>query len=1226
MAIVGNWTIEACATVGQGVLILAGSDVGFARFLDSIPTGEVWYSITDGTNREAGKGTFNGATQISRDTVYATLVNNVYNNVNPTPISLSGNAIVACTFNTAAYDELIAHVTDTTNPHAVVAQQVFYDSSSDPVSGASLVQTAMIDHAESIEERVSSMSGIILGGVISSGSPTQFSVADGNGTIYDSYTTPNNTTVTSVAWLNLNNITLQTNGTAGRTVILITTAGNVLQVVDTLTGVHYRENIILGAIYYINNVITDIANAPSVVKQTATDLYDLMLHDTSISGSETKPVTAALSIWVDAGLLFYPGVNWYTDIRNPNTFLLPQVGSSVVPANINPMTVTGLIGTEDPLIPQFYNSAADTLVPLAANQATIHRLYNLGAGSRDFVLLYGQNLYSTLNEARDNLEFDRGNTTFPVELNNLYLLAEIGIDAGAVDMDDNNTSFIVNNQALTSSSAGGATNDHTTLTNRDANDQHPIGAVASLQPALDARMVWKDIWVAGTYEANDVARDGAWTMVANVQTEERPAPQASGEPFNIYDGTLDPQQSSSKTVTFGTRYSALSTAWIISYRVDVTAGQHYVVIFVSDPLGTPVFTLLADITATSTGFVTLNVPAYLIGNGVVFDIIAQTNEPDPSPTISTFNYNYTTPQNASAPATGDIVHAGNSAGIMNINKTDSDAGNNAAFLEGLTPGDIISGLGIDWIIQSSTDLTTYIAFGVSPAVQGSPTGISPFDFETVSATPIDYGDDVNYNLGNANVRGLFIIDGDYSSIVPDDNQYGVDIEVQPASVSDDWDLLATSDSGTDSGKVDSVSGTATDLTIKGTLFAGDVADEGQFLIRKADAIGSLAVSGGTNSFDGAALELYGDSQSVNPGDIYMLSGGDVLFQWDEVDGQLILFVGSGGAKTEMAVLSATGLAVEGVVSDIGGNVRDGRRNALINGNLDIWQRGTDFPISTTTATSIMDMFRLDRGNSATGTVTASQVDISTDIGWGKTQPQYGCRLLATGLTGSSVQTRFRNRVEGVETFSGQTVTVSFYIQNDGQELDTARTIVRQNFGTGGSPSGITTVFDTFTVPLGRSYHQTTLSVPSLDGKTIGTDGNDYLEVIVYEDGNVEFTESDVTIAAMQVEVGVAATALEYTPRAETLALCQRYYIFDDTFRFIAFPIYNSTTDFSRKVNIDFPTTMRAAPTISGLTFNGGWSGSPTSSAIAPSGFVASGTATGAVVPTTLYAYTADASL
>ncbi|RLD76566.1 MAG: hypothetical protein DRJ15_15115, partial [Bacteroidetes bacterium] len=38
-------------------------------------------------------------------------------------------------------------------------------------------------------------------------------------------------------------------------------------------------------------------------------------------------------------------------------------------------------------------------------------------------------------------------------------------------------------------------------------------------------MKWKNTWTQQEYQKYDVVRDGAWTMIANTITTERPAPQ-----------------------------------------------------------------------------------------------------------------------------------------------------------------------------------------------------------------------------------------------------------------------------------------------------------------------------------------------------------------------------------------------------------------------------------------------------------------------------------------------------------------------------------------------------------------------------------------------------------------------------------------------------------------------------------------------------------------------------
>ena len=113
MANIGPWVSENTQTVGTGIITLSGApDKSFTTFVMAVPVGDVWYSVEDSLtgNREEGIGAFSGGTQLDRHTIHSTLVDGVLTlaAAAPTAINLSGNAIVSCTFNTAAFDELSA--------------------------------------------------------------------------------------------------------------------------------------------------------------------------------------------------------------------------------------------------------------------------------------------------------------------------------------------------------------------------------------------------------------------------------------------------------------------------------------------------------------------------------------------------------------------------------------------------------------------------------------------------------------------------------------------------------------------------------------------------------------------------------------------------------------------------------------------------------------------------------------------------------------------------------------------------------------------------------------------------------------------------------------------------------------------------------------------------------------------------------------------------------------
>ena len=101
--LVGDFTSERSSTVGTGSIILSSQIAGYSKFSEAIASGSVWYAIDDGDNRESGYGTFDGINTITRGGVMATLVNGVYDDTTPTPISLSGNAIIGCSFTAEAF-------------------------------------------------------------------------------------------------------------------------------------------------------------------------------------------------------------------------------------------------------------------------------------------------------------------------------------------------------------------------------------------------------------------------------------------------------------------------------------------------------------------------------------------------------------------------------------------------------------------------------------------------------------------------------------------------------------------------------------------------------------------------------------------------------------------------------------------------------------------------------------------------------------------------------------------------------------------------------------------------------------------------------------------------------------------------------------------------------------------------------------------------------------------
>ena len=117
-------------------------------------------------------------------------------------------------------------------------------------------------------------------------------------------------------------------------------------------------------------------------------------------------------------------------------------------------------------------------------------------------------------------------------------------------------------------------------------------------------------------------------------------------------------------------------------------------------------------------------------------------------------------------------------------------------------------------------------------------------------------------------------------------------------------------------------------------------------------------------------------------------------------------------------------------------------NRIINGNFNIWQRGTNFTASEYTA----DRWFYEEGDGAVTVTRAAFTLGQTDV---PEEPEFYIRQNQTG--GSTTVPSLTQRVEGVRTFAGQAVTLSFWAKVATGTL-TVTPRFAQNFGTSGGPS------------------------------------------------------------------------------------------------------------------------------------------------------------------------------
>ena len=284
--------------------------------------------------------------------------------------------------------------------------------------------------------------------------------------------------------------------------------------------------------------------------------------------------------------------------------------------------------------------------------------------------------------------------------------------------------------------------------------------------------------------------------------------------------------------------------------------------------------------------------------------------------------------------------------------------------------------------------------------------------------------------------------------------------------------------------------------------------------------------------------------------------------------------------------SGNGVTIDSVELKNGSVIGNGtgRKNYIINGNFDIWQRGT----SETGRTS--SGFLADRWyiNPSGGSVDSSRQQFTagqTDV---PNEPQYFYRFENT-VANDNVG--LWQKFEDVRTFAGQTITLSFYAKYTTNKPTNLFIDLNQNFGSSGSSEVSTSVFDD-TNPYTTSWQKFTytVTVPSISGKTINA--NNYIGIRFGNRTNETF---DFDIAQVQVEVGSVATNFEYRHIGEEIALCNRYYQNIATGnRYTIYGALQSTTEFRGLMPCSG--VMRATPTITlgsspVLVNNGGYDNS-----------------------------------
>ena len=388
--------------------------------------------------------------------------------------------------------------------------------------------------------------------------------------------------------------------------------------------------------------------------------------------------------------------------------------------------------------------------------------------------------------------------------------------------------------------------------------------------------------------------------------------------------------------------------------------------------------------------------------------------------------------------------------------------------------------------------------------------------------------------------------------------------------------------GTFSSSVSGTTGTySDDVTVTGSnkKFITNSSSSGDYI--------RLYAAGGTGKWD-----IYGNGANLRFSDND--SAGSIVFDRDVIVGSAVTISESG--------IDASGVGV--TCSNINGGQIAGRRNIIINGAMNVTQRGTSHTPSNSTSTYQIDRFIMENAND--GAYTVSQ---SSTVPDNKFKHSLKVDVTTADTSLSSAQyCQFQQRVEGtnltaVENFR-QPMTFSFWVRSN--KTGNYSFTLQQSDNSSRQMSG------QYTISAANTWEKKIITVPADSSGTVNDDngigmtitwglayGSNYTSGSLstnnafknYSVGDfgagqgvniLDSTSNEWYLTGVQMEIGTQATPFEHRHVTDEVALCQRYFYRYRTYhtygQFFSWISYGNTDQ--RTQNIFFPVPMRSSPSLS----------------------------------------------
>jgi hypothetical protein len=212
----------------------------------------------------------------------------------------------------------------------------------------------------------------------------------------------------------------------------------------------------------------------------------------------------------------------------------------------------------------------------------------------------------------------------------------------------------------------------------------------------------------------------------------------------------------------------------------------------------------------------------------------------------------------------------------------------------------------------------------------------------------------------------------------------------------------------------------------------------------------------------------------------------------------------------------------------------GGRNAVINGAMNVWQRGTSFNGSFPYYGA--DRWFFARPLAVAGSTLSRQAS-------GLTGFTYCARMQRDSGNTNTSSVRIFQSLETINSlqFAGKQITVSFYVRSGANYSGGANTYLNVRSGTGTDQqlgntgfTGVATVGQLAITPTSTWTRYSVTGSVSSSATQVGFD-------ISYTPTGTAGANDYIEITGVQLEAGAVATPFEFEDYGTTLAKCQRYY-------------------------------------------------------------------------------------